>query len=66
MESEALAVHPSQVSEAHHDAVKMGVPTEFNSRTGAPIFRSKQHRKQYCETYGFYDKNAGYGDPTKR
>jgi len=65
LESEACAVHPSQVTEATMDAARNGIPTEFNPRTGGVIFRSKAHRKAYCEHYGYYDRNAGYGDPTR-
>lgn len=62
LESEALAVHPDDVAEATADAVKKGVPTDFNPETGAPIFRSREHRKEYMLRYGFYDRDGGYGD----
>lgn len=63
MKSEALAVHPDQIGEAHADAVKMGVPTDFD-RVGRPIFRSQGHRAAYCKAYGVRDKNGSYGDYT--
>jgi hypothetical protein len=57
----ALAVHPSQVEEASSDAVRKGVPTEF-TRDGRPIFESRAHRKKYFQAYGYFDRDAGYGD----
>lgn len=65
MESEALAVNADQVRDAIGDAGKMGVPTDFNLKTGAPIFTSRGHRRRYCEVYGFYDRNGGYSDPQR-
>ncbi len=64
MKSEAMAVHPDQVGEAHADAVKRGVPTEFD-KSGCPIFTSPGHRKRFCEAYGAYDRNGSYGDPRR-
>lgn len=63
MESEALAVHPDQVKEASMAADAAGVPTEFK-KNGRVVFRSAHHRKKYCEAFGYFDRNAGYGDPT--
>lgn len=59
--STALAVHPKQVKEAMEHAKKMGVPTEFQP-DGRPVFTSRQHRKEYMQRYGFYDRDGGYGD----
>lgn len=65
MKSEAMAVHPDQIGEAVADAAKKGVPTEFD-REGRPIWTSPGHRKRFCEAYGAYDRNGGYGDPKRR
>lgn len=62
--SDALAVHPKQVKEATDDAAKKGVPTDFDS-LGRPLFRDRNHRKRYCQAYGFYDRDAGYSDAQK-
>ena len=61
--SDALAVHPKKVKEAREDAIKKGVPTDFLA-DGRPVFRTRQHRASYLKAYGFFDRNAGYGDPT--
>jgi hypothetical protein len=61
IESDALGVHPSQINEAREDAIKKGVPTDFTP-TGEPILRTREHRKKYMQAYGFYDRDAGYGD----
>jgi hypothetical protein len=61
---EALAVHPKQIKEAVNDAVKKGVQTDFD-RQGRPLFRDRDHRKRYCQAYGIFDKDGGYGDAQK-
>lgn len=57
LHSEALAVHPSQIQEAAGDAMRKGVPTEFD-RIGRPIFTSSRHFRQYAKAYGF--RHKGY------
>lgn len=64
MKSEAMGCHPSQVGEAMAEAAKRGVPTEFTA-TGEAIFTSKAHRKLYCESHGYFDRDASYGDPQR-
>ena len=66
MESDAAGVGVNQVERAQEHSVEIGVPTEFNPRTGAAIFRSRGHRKAYCEKVGLFDRDGGYGDPQKR
>lgn len=65
MISEALGVHPSQIPAFAKDAADKGIPTEF-TRDGGVIFRDRTHRREYCRAYGFFDKNAGYSDPTPK
>lgn len=59
--SVALAVHPSQAKEAAEDAAAKGVQTDF-TESGEPVFRDRDHRKRYMQAYGFFDRDAGYGD----
>lgn len=61
MVSEAVAVHPNQRAEAHADAIKKGVPTDFD-QLGRPVFTDRGHRKKYMKAYGVHDRNGGYGD----
>lgn len=61
LKSVALAVLPSQVKEATEDARKRGVPTDF-TKDGRPIFNDRDHRSRYMKEYGYFDKDAGYGD----
>jgi hypothetical protein len=65
MLSDAIGVGASQVGEAYEDSVKRGVPTQFTP-DGQAIFLDRSHRRDYCRAYGFYDRNAGYSDPTPR
>lgn len=62
MESTALGVNPSQRKEAYDHSVQIGVPTEFNEK-GNPVWKSRSHRKKYCEKIEFFDRDGGYGDP---
>jgi hypothetical protein len=62
MKSDAAGVHPSQASEAYKHSVSVGVPTQFDPRTGQAIFTDRSHRKRYLAARGFIDRNAGYGD----
>jgi len=63
--SEAMAVHPDQIKDAMARDAKCGIPTEYDKH-GRPIWTSQRHKKLYCESYGYFDKNGGYGDPQKR
>lgn len=60
--SEALAVHPDQIPEAIEDARRKGVPVEFDAATGAPVFSCRTQRNAYLKAYGYFDRDAGYGD----
>lgn len=64
MVSDALAVHPTQIGEAHDRARRAGVPTEFTGQ-GQPIFTSQVHRRDYARKVEgrVVDRNACYGDP---
>jgi hypothetical protein len=64
IKSEALGVHPSQVGEARQECLKRGLNTEY-TKDGRPIFTGPAHRKKHCEAMGYYDRNAGYGDPQR-
>ena len=54
----------SQVPEFQADSVKIGIPTEFDKKTGQAKFTSRQHRKQYMAAKGLVDNEGGYGDYT--
>lgn len=64
IKSLALAVRPAQVTKARAWAEAQGVPTDFTPG-GEPIFRSRQHRRDYCKIRGVVDNNGGYGDATQ-
>lgn len=61
MASEAVAVHPKQVEEAHRVAREKGVPTEYD-KVGRPVFTDRGHRKAYLKAFGVKDNQGGYGD----
>lgn len=67
MRSDAFGVHPDQAAEAYAESVKAGVPTEFDSKTGEAIFRSRGHRRRAVEALSpMYDLDGGYSDPQPR
>lgn len=65
IKSEALGVHPDQISEAREQSIALGVPTEF-TKDGRPILTGPKHRKRYAEALGFWDKNGGFSDPQRK
>lgn len=60
--SDALAVHPDQIPEALADAQRRDVKIAFEG-DGTAVWKSRRDRKNYCEAYGYHDKDGGYGDP---
>lgn len=60
--SDAMKLHPKLIAEGVADAIKKRVPTDFTT-DGRPIFRTRQHRAEYLRAYGYFDRDAGYGDP---
>lgn len=60
MHSEALACHPSQAKEMHEHSVKIGVPTEFDQKTGHCILMDRGHRARYLKANGVHDKDGGF------
>jgi len=62
MRSDAAGVHPDQSGDAYRHSESIGVPTQFDQRTGQAIFTDRNHRKRYLAARGFVDRNGGYGD----
>jgi hypothetical protein len=59
-------VAPEQIEHAMGVDKGYGVPARYNSKTGAVIWESPRHRREWCEAHGYYDRNAGYSDPVRR
>lgn len=57
MTSEAMAVHPEQIGEAHAASVAQGVPTQFD-RAGRPILTDPGHHRRYMKANGFFDRGG--------
>ena len=62
IKSDSAGVNPTQISEFSEKASKMGVPTQFDSKTGQAIFTSRGHRSRYMKLRGLHDRQGGYGD----
>ena len=56
-------VHPSQRQELAQFLEKSGVPTQVNAQ-GEMKWESRGHRSKVLRALGYFDKNAGYSDPT--
>lgn len=59
--SNALGVHPKQCKEAYDHSVSVGVPTQFDKKTGNPVFESKGHYYRYRKALKHHDRD-GYTD----
>ena len=62
LKSDAAGVHPDDAKKASESSAKMGVPTEFDKKTGQAIFRDRSHRRAYLKATGMHDRQGGYGD----
>ncbi len=60
--SEALAVHPDQVTEANVRNKKHGVSARYEAGTGLCVIPDRDDRSKLLKLEGFHDKQAGYGD----
>ncbi len=58
--SNAMGVHPDQISEAMAHDRRLGCPVEYD-RAGRPVFTSKSQRRRYIRAHGVVDQ-AGYYD----
>lgn len=65
MKSLSCGVRPDQIPEAMAEDRRRGVAAEYDSHTGEIVWTSPGHRKRWCEAHGYFDRNAGYGDPRK-
>lgn len=65
MVSAMAGINPSQIDEFRKFDKQKGVPTEYTP-DGDVVFRSRRHRKEYCEAHGLYDRNGGYSDPQSK
>lgn len=58
--SDALGVLPSQASEAEEEMRRMGVPTEFDRKTGQAIITSEEHFRNVAKASGLFTGRDGY------
>jgi len=64
IKSDSLGVHPSQCDEAEAHAKKVGVPTEFDRKTGQAIIRDNAHLRDFNKAHGYRNRDGGYGQVT--
>lgn len=56
--SNALGVGVEQVKEAEESHRKLGVPTNFDPKTGQAIVRDSRHQKKLCKVLGYTDRDS--------
>lgn len=66
MSCEAMAVNPEDIGRQKAEDQRRGVRSTNYTKGGAPIFEDKLHRREYCQSQGFFDRNGGYSDPQRR
>ncbi len=62
MTSYAAGGHVDDTQKMMQEDSELGI-RETHYEDGDPVFRSKGHRKEYCENRGMIDRNAGFSDP---
>lgn len=64
--AEFSGVPKDQLAEAKAQCDKHGVATEWvvNGNSASPVWRSRQHRADWCKAMGRIDRQGGYGDYT--
>lgn len=63
--SNSFGVAVEDIPKAVDAARRDGFTLEFTPE-GNAIFTDRAHRKRACELFGYFDRNAGYGDATPR
>jgi hypothetical protein len=54
--------HPKRIKEFEKACEKRGIPTDFTTNRGLPIFKSRAHRKQVLRMLKLHDNQGGYSD----
>lgn len=60
--STGAAVVPKRIKQAEEKCARAGVPTDFTTNRGKPIFTSRAHRKAVLRVFGMHDADGGFGD----
>lgn len=62
--SDALGVHPKQKQAAEKQAADLGVPTEFDGKSGQAIIRDNAHQRSLMKALHVHNNDGGYGSIT--
>jgi hypothetical protein len=62
MRSVGFGVAAEQAEDAQEEMSRLGVPTEFDKKTGDAVFRTRRHRKQALAAMNMHDRDGGPGD----
>ncbi len=59
--SDSIAVVPKRIKHAEQLCEKHGVPTDFTTNRGRPVFKNRAHKKAVMKIWGWIDKNSFTG-----
>lgn len=62
IQSDALAVHPSQITEAVERNRRHGLHIDYNPVDGRPILKDRDQRRRLMKIERVHDNSGGYGD----
>ncbi len=62
--SDALGCSPVQCDKAQEQSIKLGVPTEFDKKTGQAILLNNAHQRDFLKALGKVNLAGGYGTVT--
>lgn len=63
MESYALGCNPDCIEQQIAHDRRIGLrDTEYNPDNGSMVLRGREQRNRVMKAYGFFDRDAGYGD----
>ncbi len=61
VKSDSISVVPKRIKEAEALCVKHGVPTDFSTNRGRPVFKNRAHKKAVMKVFGWIDKHSYTG-----
>lgn len=62
IQSDALAVHPSDIAAVMERNRARDLHVEYNPEDGRPILTSREERRKLMKIEKMHDRNGGYGD----
>jgi hypothetical protein len=64
--SVAAGVNPDEIPKMRRLDARHGLGGTEYLPNGDVVFKSRAHRKKYCQAHGLFDRDAGYGDASPK